>query len=76
MKTATITIRLDAEAVRAFRAVPAQERKKLEALLSVWLLEATRTGESLTDIMRETSRNAQKRGLTPAILESMLREVS
>jgi len=74
MDTEPITIRVEAEAARAFRSASPQERQKLELLLSLRLLEATRSTKSLSKVMREISQKAQKRGLTPEILKSLLDE--
>ena len=46
----------------------------MNALLSLKLTEVARTTRPLEDIMSEISRNAQARGLTPEILESLLNE--
>jgi hypothetical protein len=74
METEQITIHVDTEAARAFKAASEEERRKLEALLSIRLIEATKTKDSLKQIMREISRKAQERGLTPEILKSILDE--
>jgi len=74
MQTEEITIRVDSEAARAYRAASEQERRKLDILLSLRLHDALRPGRSLQEVMRDLSRTAQQRGLTPEILESILRE--
>ncbi|MDR3635442.1 MAG: hypothetical protein P4L84_16675 [Isosphaeraceae bacterium] len=74
MQTDEITIRVDPEAARAYRAATTEERRKLDLLLSLRLQDALRPGVSLADVMREISRKAQERGLTPEILESILHE--
>ena len=74
METESITIRVNAEAARLFNSVSPEERRKLEALLSLRLVEATRANDSLEEVMNEISRNAQARGLTPEILDSILDE--
>jgi hypothetical protein len=74
METETITIRVDAEAARAFRSASLEERRKLEALLSLRLSEVTQSTDSLQAIMGEISRKAQERGLTPEILNSILND--
>ena len=74
METEQITIRVDAEAAKAFQSASAGNRRKLEALLSIRLSEATKPGASLQQIMEEMSRKAQERGLTPEILQSILNE--
>lgn len=74
METKTITIRVNAEVARIFEAASEEQRRKLEALLSLKLSDATRSKKSLEEVMREISRNAQTRGLTPEILDSILNE--
>jgi hypothetical protein len=74
MQTEEITIRVDAEVARAYRAAPEQERRKLDLLLSLRLHEALGPRGSLKELMRDISRKAQERGLTPDILESILHE--
>ncbi len=74
MQTEEITIRVDPEAARAYRAASEQERRKLDLLLSLRLHDALRPGGSLKELMRHISRKAQERGLTPEILESILHE--
>jgi hypothetical protein len=73
MQTEEITIRVDTAATRAYRAASEQERRKLD-LLSLRLHEALQPSGSLEDLMRELSRKAQERGLTPEVLESILHE--
>ena len=74
MNTEEITIRVDPEAARAYRDAPDEQRRKLDLLLSLRLHDALLSGSSLKDLMRDISRKAQQRGLTPEILESILRE--
>jgi hypothetical protein len=74
MLTEEITIRVDPEAAQAYRAASEQERRKLDLLLSLRLHDALRPSGSLKELMREISRKAQERGLTPEILESILHE--
>jgi hypothetical protein len=74
MQTEEITIRVDPEAARAYRAASEQERRKLDLLLSLRLHDALRPSGSLKELMRDISRKAQERGLTPEALESILHE--
>ena len=74
MKTEEITIRVDAKAARAYRSASDEDRRKLNLLLSLRLTDAARSTGSLEDVMREISRNAQERGLTPEVLEAILEE--
>jgi len=74
MDTEIISIRVDAEAARAFRALSEGDRKRLEAILSIRLIEITQRPESLESVMQEISDKAKARGLTPEILKSLLNE--
>ncbi len=74
MQAEEITIRVDPEAARVYRMASEPERRKLDLLLSLRLQEAVRTNGSLQELMRDISRKAQERGLTPEILESILHE--
>jgi hypothetical protein len=74
MQTEAITIHVDSAAAQAYRAASDQERKKLDILLSLRLQDALHPSGSLTELVRELSRKAQERGLTPEILESILHE--
>jgi hypothetical protein len=75
METKNITIRVNAEVAKIFELASEKQRRKLEALLSLKLGDATRTKKPLEDLMGKISRNAQARGLTPEILDSILNEV-
>jgi hypothetical protein len=70
----TINIQVTPEAAKAFRNASPAERKKLELLLSLRLLEVSRTRKPLEEVMREISRSAQASGLTPEILEDLLND--
>lgn len=70
----TITIRVAPDAAKAYSEASPDAQRKLEALLSIWLVQALKTNDSLEEVMREMSRNAQQRGLTPEILETLLNE--
>jgi nickel-dependent lactate racemase len=74
METKAITIRVSLEAASAYETAPAEQQRKLDALLSLKLSEVTRAKRPLEVIMSEMSRKAQERGLTPEILESILNE--
>lgn len=74
MDTREITIKVDAKAADGYAAASAEERKKIDLLLSLRLSEVTGPSESLEQVMRETSRAAQNRGLTERKLDELLRE--
>ncbi len=64
MATETITLQVDLEAAQAFKAAPAEDREKLQVLLSKWLKEyAKADAGSLKETMNEISRKAQSKGL-------------
>ncbi len=75
MGTANITIEVDEGAARAYSEASPNERQKLQLLLSLRLQELTDgSPKSLQTIMDEIGREAEARGLTPEILESLLRD--
>ena len=74
METKTITIRVNAEVAQIFEAASEEQRRKFEALLSLKLTDITRRKRPLEEVMSEISQNAQSRGLTPKILNSILVE--
>ena len=74
MQTKMIAIRVNAEVAKIFEAASEEQRRKLEALLSLKLSDATRNKRPLEEVMSEISQNAQARGLTPEILDSILFE--
>jgi hypothetical protein len=69
----TISIQVSPEAARAFLKASEEDRRKLELLISLRLLEVARARKPLEDVMREISRSAQARGLTPDILNDILK---
>lgn len=72
--TDTITITVDPDLAGAYRAAPDQDRRKLDLLLNIRLRDVMRTAGSLHDVMAEITRNGRVRGLTPEILEELLRD--
>jgi hypothetical protein len=74
MSTEMITVAVDPRAAQAFNALSDTEQRKLGILLSLQVLDATETNETLEELMRRISRNARVRGLTPEILEELLHD--
>ena len=72
--TDQITVSVDPEVANAYRLASDGDRRKLDFLINLRLRDATQSKVSLKDIMLEISHNAQQRGLTPEILESILDE--
>jgi hypothetical protein len=69
-----ITVSVDPDVANAYRLASDNDRRKLDLLVNLRLRDATRSKASLKDVMLEISQNAQQRGLTPEILQSMLDE--
>jgi len=61
MATEPITIKVDREAARVFNTAPAEEHRKMGALLSLWLKEiAAADARPLKEVMDEIGREAQR----------------
>jgi len=74
MSTEAISITVDAETARSFAAASPEDRRKVELLLRLRLRELTQGPvRPLREIMDEMGPEAQGRGLTPEMLESILR---
>ena len=69
-----ITVSVDSEVADFYRSASDAERRKLDLLVSLRLREVAASQSSLKEIMEKVSRNAQQRGLTPEILQSILKE--
>jgi hypothetical protein len=74
MATEPITIEVDEAAARVFKNASPEERRTLEALVSLQLLEASTPRQSLRELMDAISQRAQERGLTEEILQEILKE--
>ncbi len=69
-----ITVSVDADVAKLYRSASNNERRKLDLLVNLCLRDAAESGKSLRDTMLEISHNAQRRGLTAEILQSILRD--
>jgi hypothetical protein len=67
-----ITIRVTPDAAATYLSASDDDRHKLDALLSLRLSEAAERNRSLQDVIRDASREAQAKGLTPEILHEIL----
>ena len=72
--TDQITISVDPDVAAAYRSASENDRRKLELLVNLRLRDATRSKNSLKDVILEIRQNARQRGLTPEILPSILDE--
>ncbi|PYU05710.1 MAG: hypothetical protein DMG33_10165 [Acidobacteria bacterium] len=74
MANPIITIPLDPQTAKAYNSAGPEEKRKIQALLSLWLRELT-VGEfpSLQEVLDQVGRKAKARGLTPEMLDSLLK---
>lgn len=74
MQKVTITIPLDANTASAYESATPAEKRKIEALLSLWMRELA-AGEyaSLQTVLDEVGQKAKTRGLTTETLDSLLK---
>lgn len=73
MATRTISVRVSDDAARTYESASDDERRKLDALLTIQLTQPHQPGRALEEVMNELSRKAEKRGLTREILDDILR---
>ncbi len=74
MADITITISLDPQTAKAYDAAAPEEKRKMQALLSLWLRDlAAREYPSLRQVLDEVGAKAKARGLAPDILDSILK---
>ena len=74
MANPTITIPLDPDTARAYDSAAPDEKRKIQALLSLWVRElASGDYPSLRQVLDEVGRKATSRGLTPEVLDSLLK---
>ena len=77
MATAALTIHVSEEAARASTQVSPEDQRKIQLLLDLRLRDLTISPpprKSLQTVMDEIGKNAAARGLTPAVLESLLND--
>lgn len=74
MVTEPVTLQIEVDAARAFRSASADEQEKLQTLMSVLLREyAKADATSLKRTMDEIGTRALDKGLTPELLDSILK---
>ena len=74
METTPITIEVDSEAAKIYAAATPEQQRKMQEMLSLRLQDITaEPSRPLREVIDEMSRRAAERGLTPEILESILR---
>jgi len=71
----TLAVPLDPDTAEKVAAATPAERKELEFLLRLRVRELVgRPARPLSEVMAELGRNAEQRGLTPEILDSLLKD--
>ncbi len=74
MAVENITIPVDPQAASAYNSAAPEERQKMQALLALWLRDLVAAEPAtLKQIMDDVSRQARARGLSPDLLESLLK---
>lgn len=71
----TITIPIPDALARIYERASEDEKRKAQWLVELVLRDLFRTdSESLIDVVRDVSERAAQRGMTPALLEELLRD--
>ena len=74
MKDHSITIPVDAEIAQIYNSLSEKDRQRYDLIVYLRLKEVVKESRSLDEIIDDLSTKAQKRGLTPEILNSILSE--
>ena len=75
MAASTIMLSVDSETARMYDSASAEEQRKLQVLLRLRLRELTSQPKRiLNEIMDDIGAQAESRGFTPEVLESLLDE--
>lgn len=74
MSTREISIRVSDRAAEVYEQASDEERRRLDALLSMRLTEAGRPTRPLEAIMSDIAREAKARGLTEEKLQQLLHD--
>lgn len=75
MQNETITLQVDADTALAFQAASPKDKEKVSLLFSLLLKNYYQSKQrSFLQLIDEISENAQRRGLTPEILDEILAE--
>ncbi|NET73226.1 MAG: hypothetical protein F6K62_20510 [Sphaerospermopsis sp. SIO1G2] len=75
MGTTTIQVQLDQQIAQKYNVIPQEKRKTLDQLIQYLVQDfADSSPESLLELMRDMSQEAEANGLTPALLEQLLNE--
>ena len=67
-----IRIELDEQVAQIYTTASAEKRRKIRAMVTLWLKAFAETDVSLDSFMNDMSDRAKQRGLTPEILNRLL----
>lgn len=74
MASRRVSIPVDAQTGEAWDSIADEERRKIESMVGLWLHElVARNSPSLDEVLDRVGAKAQARGLTPEILDSILK---
>jgi hypothetical protein len=68
-----ITIQVEPEIAKAYREAEPEKQQKIQIFLNIMLQKAV-SQKPLLDIMEEASQQAIAKGMTPEILQSILKD--
>ncbi len=69
----TIAIQVDAEIAKAYREADINKQEKINTMIKLFF-QSNFADKSLSEVMEEIADKAEKRGLTPEILQSILND--
>jgi hypothetical protein len=74
MSTDEITVHVHPDVARAYKAASEADRRKMDLLVSFQLTDFMQSPQSLDEAISAMSSEAQRNGLTPELLDSILHE--
>lgn len=69
----TISVKVDSEVAKAYQQADRNKQEKLSTMIKLFF-QSNFADQSLSEVMEEIADKAEKRGLTPEILQSILNE--
>jgi hypothetical protein len=74
MAQSIIAVPLDPDTARAYESASPEERRKIQAVVSLWIRElAAKNLPSLQSVLDDVGSKAQARGLSQEMLDSLLK---
>ncbi len=74
MDVPTITFPVDRETARLYNDASEEEQSRIQFLMKLFLKDFIMSPRPLKVVMDEIGRNAEERGLTPEILQELLKD--